>query len=158
MSAYMCDHDHIEYLVEAGRNRKIEAGIVRDAPTPENPWGIKVITDPQTIGQILWDENRRSIEHRYPDTQSGYNLPGPVSNGERSDEQYAYIHPKHSKYSGRPIDPVQLIVSCYCYEYQACEHDAWETSEAKRYIESLVHRAVRMLPGYDEAEWGAPKV
>jgi hypothetical protein len=29
------------------------------------------------------------------------------------------------------FDPVQVLKSCDCYEYQSCEHDGWEDSEAR---------------------------
>jgi hypothetical protein len=39
------------------------------------------------------------------------------------------------------------------YEYQACEHDGWGTSKAKRWIDNLISGLIYSLPGYDAAPW-----
>ena len=56
-----------------------------------------------------------------------------------------------------PFSAVQVIKACNCLDYQSCEHDGWEASEAKSFLDSLISAACHRLPGYDAAEWGPPK-
>ena len=46
------------------------------------------------------------------------------------------------------FDPVKILAAINCYEYQACEHPEWKTSEARDFCEALRDRMIRMLPGY----------
>lgn len=150
MSAYMVDRDHIRYLVDAslhldtgrggfywffaGEWRSIQAGDYERAAQ---------------IGQLLWDENRRSIEHRYPDTLEDWsNAPGPI------DESFVYD--EHKPLWHHAFQAIQVVKACHCYAYQACEHPEWKESEAKAWIAALEAVAVRNLPGYEQAEWGPP--
>ncbi len=98
---------------------------------------------------MLWDENRKSIDYRYPDCVGhNENCPGEVG------ENFIYRH------EGRcwlHMDPVQVIKSCHCYCYQSCEHPGWHESEAKAFVDALESAAVHSLKGYDAAEWGAPE-
>jgi hypothetical protein len=90
------------------------------------------------------------VSHRYPN-ESSATLPGPIG------ESFV-IESHHMSQAVWPeIDPVQVIKACDCYEYQSCEHDGWADSEACRFITSLRKGAAHALPGYDGADWGAPK-
>lgn len=149
MSAYMVDREHIHYLIEAAMSRRIR-GPHNDA----HRWwhGGRWLELPDhdrrreaEVGQMLWDENRASIRARYPDTD---HMPGPV--GEN------YVYGKHSRFPHVPIDPVQVLKACDCFAYQACEHDGWNDSEAKAFIDALTRDTWHALTGYDAAEWGAP--
>src|SRR5262245_14347801 len=157
MSAYMVDRNHIRYLVEAARCRRLNG----DGTLYWFHCGVAYLLDsnkgtdcvnrpPAAVGQMLWDENRTSIEARYPDTREDFsNATGPC------DESFVYD--RHELLSREPFDPVQVLKSCACYEYQACEHDGWKDSEAHAFIEALRDHAIAALPGYDNAIWGAPK-
>jgi hypothetical protein len=97
--------------------------------------------------QMLWDENLRSINARYPDTvDHPNNIPGPVG------ETYRITT---ADFKGRvpSLSPVAILKACDCYEYQACEHDGWTTSEANAFLGCLRKKCVRNLPGYDDASW-----
>ena len=94
-------------------------------------------------GQMLWDENVKSVRHRYPDCDD--ELPGPIG----CDYQYG----EHNAYQNGHIDPVAVLKACDGYEYQSCEHEGWEESEAKAFVDALRHRAWHALPGYADADW-----
>jgi hypothetical protein len=47
-----------------------------------------------------------------------------------------------------------MIKLCHHYAYQACEHDGWEASDARKLVDAIEAHAVRHLPGYDDAPWG----
>lgn len=156
MSAYVCDLNHITYLVQAGT----AIGIVGRHSTLSWVWDIdqktgtyKRSTLPRgdhakalRVGQMLWDENVKSVQARYPGDRE---LPGPID----CDYQYSNSVPLFYVFA-----PVQVIKACDCYAYQSCEHDEWKTSEAKAYIDALRLTACRHLPGYEDARWGAPQL
>lgn len=142
MSAYIVSKGHIRFLVEAagrlsrdpvswyhnGRHRSLSRFIKTDSPNELTP---------SQLGALLWEENVRSVDHRYSE-ENGVG---------------AYAHVR----SSLPIDPVQVFASLRCYEYQTCEHPEWETSEAKAICEAIRRAAIRALPGSDDTVWGAPE-
>lgn len=155
MSAFMVSRDHISYLVQAAMSRTLHPDycyqmwvwdIDREAGTYQRgELRTSDHTEATRVGQMLWYENRRSIEARYPDTRRDFsNAPGPV--GESYVYEFRYNPTLH-------IDPVRVIKACHCLYYQSCEHDEWPESEAKAFLDSLIHTACGVLPGYDEAEW-----
>lgn len=154
MSAFIVDRGHIAYLVQAGK--------VWNTPRTPVTWGryhnfglsggsAKTQRTPAEVGQMLWDENIRSIQYRYPDTKENLdNAPGPCGESFRYSDHRV---PRNVPF----VDPVQVVKACDCFSYQSCETDDWELSEAYTYIEALKRHAMRRLPGSEEAEWGAPK-
>ena len=157
MSAYIVEREHIVYLVQAAMHRALYP--CQNGPALSWIWDIdheagayKRETfhepgDSVRVGNMLWDENRESVSYRY---QDGENLPGPIGENYTITAKDFHIPLAH-------VDPVQVLKACDCYEYQACEHRGWEDSEAHAFIQALRERAYQALPGYDEAEWGAPK-
>lgn len=139
MSAFILGKEHINYLIEAARSRTLN-------PNSRFQWfhnGWHEIESPSAAGQMLWDENIKSVHARYPDDELDQ-LPGPI--GETFVFQYSHCY-------SRRIDPVQVLKACSCYEYQTCEHEEWEASEAKAFIDSLKSDAIHALPGWEEAQW-----
>jgi len=57
-------------------------------------------------------------------------------------------------------DIAAAIKALDCYEYQACEHDEWKTSDVKGWCGLLHRRLLMRIPGfesaYESAEWGCP--
>ena len=152
MSAYVVEREHIAYLIEAalsewaakswGAGRFIWPG----ADGHEHTLTRANVDD---VGQMLWDENMRSVGNRYPDCALD-ELPGQVL----GDPVYRYTHP------GRlwnRIEPAQVVKSCDCYEYQTCEPDDWPETEAFQFIQALRTLAGRSVDGYAKGVWGAPK-
>ena len=83
------------------------------------------------VGAMLVAENRRSVDHRYDETET--------------EDPYVF-----TELPGRP-DPVIVLKAIACYEYQSCEHPEWEESEAHDFCEALRDRMISSLPGYDDA-------
>jgi len=134
MSAFMVGKKHIDTLVtEALRSDYGSA------------WGYYHGTHPRVevtydtadfIGQMLWNENERSMKARY--------------GGDEPDaESYVFMGASH-------VSAVQLLKSLDCYEYQACETDDYFQSEAHSFCQALRRRAIGELPGYEAAVWGVP--
>ena len=154
MSAYVVEKEHIDYLLTVGLDWKDLKWFVYDLPGDEDymrgqPWGPTAIQSAQrrrrtltldtadAVGSMLWLENRRSINHRYD---------------EEEEDPELYLYESY----GSPADPVAVLKAIRCFEYQSCEHEGWQTSEAKDFCDSLLYEAIRRLPGYEEAVWGVP--
>lgn len=93
---------------------------------------------PASVAAELFEENCRSVDHRY---------------GEVNARDYRY---RAADVWG--MAPVQILKACNCLEYQSCEHPGWPDSQARANLEVIRAYAVRMLPGYDEAEWTIDEV
>ena len=144
MSAYMVERDHVKYLTDAARQYRVLS--IMDSFGNDDAQAAR-------FAQLLWDENRKSILYRYPDcNEDGAHLPGSI---EDDDNGFIFGDWPH----GMPprLDPVQVIKACDCYAYQSCEHPGWESSHAKKMVDSIASAACSHLPGYDDAAWGAPR-
>ena len=153
MSAWVVTKRHIDSMIRAGLTPRRDAlawytGQREDEDyQPGEPWGPtqvenavkrrRELTDETAdhVGAMLWNENRRSVDHRYDEATDR--------------EVYRYRHSDRL-----PSDPVVLLKALDCYEYQSCEHPEWETSEARAFCEALRSRLIHRLPGYDAAPWG----
>lgn len=87
----------------------------------------------QQIGQMLWDENHRSVNYRY----------------QEETPNRLYLHDRVEE----PLSAVARLKLLNCYEYQTCEHPEWESSKAYAYCQALRDHLINELPGYDSAEW-----
>lgn len=155
MSAYVVDRGHVRFLVAAALNgRHWEGGYGQGGPMSYYHDGKRYEVNELTadeIGLMLWQECIASVAYRYPDDPEA-GLPGPVEDGPR----FGYRHPVMDP-PGSTIKAVDVLKAIACYEYQSCEHPGWEASRAKAFCEALTATAIRNLPGYDDAPWGAPK-
>ena len=157
MSAYIVDREHIRYLVAAAAAQDQDHGgsmrwhwnIDREAGTmdaaelgPCDPEGAA------RVGAMLWRENVASVSFRY-ERDSVEELPG---SGEAP-----YVYGEHSNSGWMEFHPAQVMKACDCLEYQSCEHPTWPKSEAHAFLTALRHRYSRLVRGYREAPWGAPK-
>lgn len=161
MSAFIVDKSHIDALIAVGwlgpRERTISPGNgwhtlrwwsvanVRGlSPADLHLYRRELdhLTEDRT-GAMLVAEVVASVRYRYPD--SGDDLPGPITH--YWTEPYSYTQPRSVPTA---VEALKLLS---CYEYQACEHPEWETSEARQFCEALRHACIAVLPGYDAAPW-----
>jgi len=155
MSAFIVDRHHIIYMVKAAMSRRITtyqpfSWWHSDDPNPDSrhhKLGAGDLDEFERVCNMLWQENIRSVMYRYGDELIS-TLPGPIG------EDHRITRMDHD--SWLEFDPTQVLKSCKCYEYQSCEHPVWESSEAHAFIQSLKSHAINSLPGYENAEWGAP--
>jgi len=84
-----------------------------------------------------------SVRYRYP--------AGPLPGPNAASDGPVVCSDRLSTYAR--LSPVAVLKACSCYEYQSCEHPGWETSEAKRLIDSITQAAIAALPGYQDAAW-----
>ena len=142
MSAYIVSKRHIDMLVTVafyGPQREI-------AVSPMGMWSkpnfIYITQDlntqdmtPDDLGQLLWDENYRSVNARYNEDE------------------------KAPEYVFEPLErgKVPTIWQAYSgidtYEYQACEADDWYTTPAFRFCVALKDKLVKFSAGYRETKW-----
>lgn len=101
---------------------------------------------PRTVARViafLAGENLLSLERRYPGQQDREAILAMFRPMTLKDEREA-----------RALPVLTVIKTIHNYAYQSCEHDGWESSDAKRMMDALERRLVRKLPGYDDAPWG----
>lgn len=154
MSAYIVDREHIRYLVSMAMHICIANGDTFRWYHNGQSFALNRgdRDHASSVGQMLWDENIRSIQSCYPDTRENMrNAPGPIG------ETFIYAHSSDWCPSAK-FSAVQVLKACACYEYQSCEHDGWKDSQACAFIHALKELAIRTLPGWDAAEWGAPEI
>jgi hypothetical protein len=88
---------------------------------------------------ILLAENVRSVRCRYADDVGDY------------DE----IQITDSDILRRRAFPAVVILKlCQNLNYQSCESDDWEKTNAYALLQDIKDAAIRLLPGYEEAPWG----
>ncbi len=141
MSAFMVGHDHIDGLLtlasrassliwrtdsEALEHRAGYGRIQRTARTPD------YLT---LIGRMLLAENSESVGFRYQEDR----------------DPSVLLYEFREVYE--PLSTVAGLSMLGCYEYQACEHDGWANSEAKRFCDALRGYLITQLAGYENAPW-----
>jgi hypothetical protein len=97
------------------------------------------------VAVMLKSANLESVTARYGDNLKAY------------EKDLSFDENLFDRRPWLKFNPVQVLKSCACFEYQACEYDGWRNSEARSFIEGLKNLAIICLQGYEEAEWGAPK-
>jgi len=151
MSAYVVDRNHIAYLVTSaielarlnGCNSFRWTG--PDGERNELAPGDK--RGANRAGQMLWDENIRSVLYRYPqDTRE--TMPGPIG------EDFKYRHDFQAVWE---FNAAAVIKSCHCWAYQTCETPDHENTAAWAFVDALQRAAASHVQGYSSAPWGAPK-
>jgi hypothetical protein len=130
MSAWIVSKAHIDVMVSAA----LAAKDWGDFSFYHDNERIVVTSDnADEIGQMLWEENHKSVNARYRENT------------------------KTPKYTFRPVEvpsPGEVAKGIGCYEYQSCEHDGWETSAAKAFCTELEGVQIVRLPEYESAPWG----
>lgn len=146
MSAFQCSPEHVDAMVRAANVHGREYGSPFSYYHDGERHILATGASFQEAGRLLYAENRRSLQARYPDSP------------EMSDELPEDFH------FGGPFaetpSPVETLKLCDCYDYQACETGDYDESEAHSFVEALRGCAIRALPGYDAApwEWTRPSV
>ena len=90
-----------------------------------------------TMAKMLHSENIRSVNARYQETFS------PCLR-EVTTEDIARAG----------MDPIEALKLCACIEYQSCETEKYEDSDAYKCLHTMRKTIIRALPGYAEANWG----
>lgn len=164
MSAFVVSKSHIDALIAAGLTGSYPLSWYHEGEHHQLKHD-----NASNVGAMLWAENVRSVEHRYspPGREAIYGegwetpnapLPGSYTRVEIVPEVQPIEMPEWVggymfKRPQRAYQGVEILKAIACYEYQSCEHDEWETSEAKTFCKALRSRMIQSLPGYDTAAW-----
>ncbi|QFZ20551.1 hypothetical protein [Saccharothrix syringae] len=141
MSAWIVSSSHIDVLVHA----LAQYGVV---PSDLGAVGFR------ELGQRLWHENHKSVNHRYREDTST---------------------PRYElRTTEATLDPIVVLKAVTCFNYQSCEHPGWPDSEAHDLMHTLRTAILERhpdlgervagpdgetdryttLPTYDRAPWG----
>ena len=148
MSAFLVSDDLIQQLVNLALGRSADGelgGFAFRYPLSLREPALY----PSEIGQLLLDENLRSLAARYPDTADP-DAPEMADADQWERGRSNLFIPQGTQ---RHVTIVEGLKMLSCYEYQACEHDSWPTSTARKFCDALRLHLIRRLPGYDAAQW-----
>lgn len=142
MSAYMCSERQLTILAAYAVKHCLDAvpyALRSDLDTDgfEHKRGARE----RVLARVFWmlaGENLASLAARYP--------------GEAHGQATDYTPVDAARKETLPA--VHMIKLCHHYAYQACEHDGWKASAARKLTGAIEAHAVHHLPGYDDAPWG----
>lgn len=142
MSAWVVEKEHIDVLIAYGLSDP--ANRLRWLIDPEwsySPENTRELTHETAteIGAMLWQENVASVCARYEDDSA---------------ETYAHVFEYSYRDPHYVLTHREALKAVACLEYQSCDHDGWETSEAKRCLDRIEARAIGELY---EGPWGWDK-
>lgn len=125
MSTFMCSDAHISALVTGAEHYGIDF-----------PRGY----DPGAWFAVLVAENKASVTARY----------GKRGAAEMTGRTHFL---RRAPLRAAPLPALHVLKLAQSYSYQSCEHDGWETSDAKKWIDGLIYGLAFKIPGYDAAPW-----
>jgi hypothetical protein len=136
MSTYLVTAGHIDALVSYCRAESLRF-IVPAEGTMDGQGATLAATDDEgarAIGQVLFDQNARSLAARYGADDTG------AAEGFAAAESYAF-HP----FPESSLTPAFIIGAASCFDYQACECDSWNMSLAAWITAGITKRAAYAL-------------
>lgn len=150
MSCHMVEAEHVHVLIwaaihAAGPRESVMQLWTMEEPTDTNavhasrPYNVRVLRpgSETPVGQMLVDANAESVRGRQGDAalaDVGF--------------VYEYRTPRDRNWS-----PVEVLSALNGYEYQACESEDWQGSEAKYFCDQLRRRVEARLPGASNGPW-----
>ena len=148
MSVFQVSNKHISAILGASQRYRDRYN------KPMSPF------NPLKVGQMLLDENILSYNARYPVTA---NLPSDVPATseayrealkealEKAGNMIPFVLNKNAY--DNPLTVIETIKLIDCLEYQSCESEGWEISEAKCWLDMLKLQIISNNPEWDAAEW-----
>lgn len=132
MSAYVVSQKHINVLVNFTQRPDFKQWH-RQIYMPGRDDVID-FPGPAMVGQILLDENYRSVNARYGEKEEA--------------EKFLYVP------SAERTPLVVIFKAVSCLDYQSCETDDWKDTLAYKILQMIKEHAITQLPGYEQAPWG----
>lgn len=128
MSAFVISNKHISAMLAATEHYKHHYHYTVRYEFDGRLYDFK---DMRRVGQILLDQNHKSVNIRYDENTTGF---------------FSYVP--------TPKMPLVHVLSlCMGYEYQACEDPDWHKSEAYAIVQKIKDQCIQFLPGMDDAPW-----
>lgn len=106
------------------------------------------LVNPRRVGRELLRENIASFDACYRIRRR------PRGDDMRAEMARAIRQARAYRFTRRRARPAAIAKIARCYDYQACEHPAYEASGAKAIADALMARYPETLPGYDAMPWG----
>lgn len=156
MSAFVVSPEHIKELVAYAVSKKycsyrVDPRYLSYHVSMELSDQLKECVTDRDIATVyaavLYSENLRSVFYRYEDCKTISDLPGLVDKPEHFEVTTADIAYRKVR------NPVHIIKMCHCLNYQSCETENWEKTDAYQIIQSIKDAATHDLPGYEDAPW-----
>lgn len=130
MSAYIVSDTTIHSILRYAKHQRFTSICVENMI-----YDISNEEDVNLLGQMLVDQNYRSVNFRYKQ-----NDPAPKF--------------QYSRSWSTGITAIEFLKCLSCLEYQSCETDDWLQTPAYQLINVLMRRSFRLLAGYEDAPWG----
>ena len=155
MSAFMCSDDHIRVLAIAatyGTGREAVYTARRDAQQIEEVRRYKPQSaDARPVrlaARTLVLANAAALRDRYGSAHDRFGdaVDETGAGPEIAEADVARLAPH--------LTPACIAKLVACYQYQACDWEGFQGSDAERLTWNALERAMRCLPGYDAAPWG----
>ena len=131
MSAYIVSNAHIRELAVYF--------VLSQHYGPHVPYYQDLI-EAQHKARILAEGNLASTQARYTHTVGDDDWPLPMPEIEL-----------HHLQQPKVTNPLDIIRMAHCLDYQSCEVEDWEDTNAWKLIMRIIARAAGKLPGYDTA-------
>lgn len=133
MSAFVVSNYHITGLLSFARSLHYGINVYNNKQFVCTIDRKTDINEMSKIGQILLDQNYHSVNTRYKE----------------NDSAPAY---RFKPILSRQFKAVEILKACNCYDYQACEDDDYDKTNAHAIIDAIRHSAINRLPDYDNAD------
>lgn len=130
-------HDISPYLEYCGVTHAMISDIVGHPNEFNSYGGLQVAT---VIGRILWQENLRSVAHRYPDDTPS-SRPGPICDDIDAAINSYELTVYHANRAVFP-DAREVLKLISELDYQSCETDDWKTTPAYRILQRIKDSAI----------------
>jgi hypothetical protein len=103
------------------------------------------------IGRMLLAQNARSVGVRYREGEN----PCALLYTYRATGREVYLRPMPESFKGPAIVANAALKNIACYEYQSCESNDWEDTEAFRFCAALKDRIAEIAVPFRECDpWG----
>jgi hypothetical protein len=154
MSAYLCNDATFDLIVTAASDRKMslwipgEEGVSEDWQHDAPQFGgfrLEAKGNEQALWDCLYQANVKSVRARYGDDTDMV--------GSAAGAGFRRCILNH--YMG--TTPVAVAKSVHCLDYQSCEAEDWRESLACRWLAEILDSLWHMVPGYEDAAWGADR-
>ena len=133
MSAYIVHDDTIDLLISAADAWRIKF-------EGEDGNDLHACTNRDEAGQLLLDENYRSVNARYD-----HENPAP---------RYSWRHVSLELAAVAMPIPVLVLGSVRCLRYQSCETNDYSDTRAAKFLDRIEAEACRKLISVHDAPWG----
>jgi hypothetical protein len=155
MSAFMLSYAHLSALANTALDNRRD--LTPDRYCSPDTWHVDA-ADGERLFIELARENVRSLAYRYPG-DTGSEADALLTLDAEGLLTFARQHYNpNAHFPGYPNTGAQYIAGVLkqiaCFEYQSCEHPAWEQSKAKLLCDHLRGRLISQLPGFEAAPWG----